>query len=125
MATSDESAKLYQACFEMARTTKWSRKPTDTDEIAALAKSFSEIAKERAEYGTELGIDIPLVTRAVCYLGQAHATPPLGDDTQWFSYMLDAVLEIARPNSALNGEGRAFLRDMLHGIGTFIDDEDG
>jgi hypothetical protein len=63
-----------------------------------------------------LGIDVPVMTRAVAYLTQAHATPPFGDHTEWFGYMLDAVLEVARPNSGLDGQAREFLKDMRDGI---------
>ena len=71
-----------------------------------------------------MGVDIPLVTRAVNYLEQAHAIPPMGEDTEWFSNMLYAVIEIARPHSSLSGEGRLFLRDMLHGVCRSIDDSE-
>ena len=35
---------------------------------------------------------------------------------EWFGYMLDAVLEVARPNSGLDGQAREFLKDMRDGI---------
>jgi hypothetical protein len=40
----------------------------------------------------------------------------MGDHTEWFGYMLDAVLEVARPNSGLDGQAREFLKDMRDGI---------
>jgi hypothetical protein len=122
MDTSDAIAKLERACFEIARTTKWVRQPIDSDEIVSLAAQFSEIAKDRIFYGEGLQIDAPLVTRAVQYLGQAHASPPMGDDTQWFRNMLDVLLEIERPNSGLDRDGQAFLNDMLAGIHSFTRD---
>jgi hypothetical protein len=63
-----------KACFEVARTTKWTRKPVDSAEITALADKLYEIAK--GEVSAELEIDLPLITRAVRYLGQVHAVPP-------------------------------------------------
>jgi hypothetical protein len=30
--------------------------------------------------------------------------------------MLDAVLEVARPNSGLDGQAREFLKDLLNGV---------
>jgi len=60
---------------------------------AAIAASF---------VSEPLEIDIPLITRAVRYLGQVHAIPPMDEDTQWFSNMLQVVLEIARPNSGMD-----------------------
>src|SRR6266403_2963738 len=80
-----ENAELEAACFELARTTKWARKPVDSDEICALAARFTEIAKSHILYGEELRIDAPVITRAIRYLTQAHAIPPMDDDTRWFS----------------------------------------
>jgi hypothetical protein len=41
----------------------------------------------------------------------------MDEDTQWFYEMLRVVLEIARPNTVVDDENKAFLQDMLHGIG--------
>ena len=109
-----ETEELQNACFRVARTTKWSRKPTDAAEITAVADKFFEIAKQQVSPALE--IDIPLITRAVRYLGQVHAMPPMDDNTAWFSEMLRAVLEIARPNTGVDEENKAFLRDMREGI---------
>src|SRR5258707_5983644 len=111
-----ENAELEAACFELARTTKWARKPVDSDEICALAARFTEIAKSHILYGEELCIDAPVITRAIRYLTQAHAIPPMDDDTRWFSDMLAALIEVARPNAGLDERGQAFLKDMLEGI---------
>lgn len=81
-----------------------------------LAEKLNAIAMERVDDRDTLGINVPVVTRAVAYLTQAHAMPPMGDHTDWFGYMLDAVLEVARPNSGLDGRAREFLEDMRDGI---------
>jgi hypothetical protein len=86
------SDELRKACFEVARTTKWARKPVDSAEITALADKLYEIAK--GEVSAELEIDLPLITRAVRYLGQVHVVPPMDDNTGWFYDMLYVVLEI-------------------------------
>ena len=109
-----EIEELHNACFGVARTTKWSQRPIDAAEITAVAEKFFEIAKGQVSTGLE--IDIPLITRAVRYLGQVHAIPPMDDNTVWFSEMLRAVLEIARPNTSVEEENKAFLRDMRNGI---------
>jgi hypothetical protein len=108
------SDELQQACFDLARITKWSRKPVDAVKIQAFAEQIAAIAREQVS--EPLGIDIPLITRAVRYLANAHAIPPMDENTQWFSEMLRAVLEIARPNTGIDEENKAFLRDMLDGI---------
>lgn len=115
------SAELRKACFEVARSVMWSQKPVDADEISELASKFYEIAKERESTG-ELEIDLPLITRAVRYLGSVHAMPPMDDDTRWFYNMLQVVLEIARPNTGIDEENKEFLRDMLQGIEEALSD---
>lgn len=107
--------ELAQSCFELARTTKWAQKPVDAATITAFADKLTHIAK--GQVSEPLGIDIPLITRAVRYLTNAHAIPPMDEDTQWFYEMLRVVLEIARPNTVVDDENKAFLQDMLHGIG--------
>jgi hypothetical protein len=119
MAASDDARQLHTACFELARATKWARKPIDTAEFDELAKKLSAIAAERVCEG--LDINLPLITRAVRYIAQAHGMPMMGDDTQWFENMLTALLEVARPNSGLDESGRAFLYDMADGIEATLD----
>jgi hypothetical protein len=114
-------AELEAACFELARSAKWVQKPIDSDEIRDLAARFVEIAKSRIFVSDDLRIDAPLIARAARYLTQAHGMPT-GDDTQWFGSMLTAVLEVARPNSGLDEEGQAFLKDMREGIDSILDD---
>jgi hypothetical protein len=108
------SEELKSACFEVARTTKWAQKPVDAADITGLADRFYKIAKEQE--WPDLEIDLPLITRAVRYLGQVHAMPPMDDKTGWFYEMLRAVLEIARPNTMVAENNKAFLRDLQRGI---------
>jgi hypothetical protein len=103
---------LADACFELARTAKWIQKPIDAAEITALAKRFKEVATLHVSDGF---IDEAVITRAVRYITQAHGMP-IGDDTDWFEHMLQALLEVARPNSGLDQSGREFLADMIDGI---------
>ena len=112
-----ESLALVDACFELARVLKWSKdNPAVEAVIGRLAENLNTIAMKRVHDADTLGIDVSVVTRAVAYLAQAHATPPMNDQTEWFGYMLDAVLEVARPNSGLDGQAKEFLEDMLEGI---------
>jgi hypothetical protein len=117
-----DTGGLDQACFDVARTIKWARKPIDADEITSLAAELSKIARNCVFISETLVRDEELVTRAVRYLGQAHAIPPMADDTQWFANMLDAVIELARPNTGLDEQARAFLDDIRQGIDTVIEE---
>jgi hypothetical protein len=114
------SNELLQACFDVARITKWVRKPVDSVEITALGEKLYEIAK--GQVSPKLEIDLPVIARAVRYLGQVHAMPPMDGNKVWFSEMLRAVLEIARPNIGVDEENKEFLRDMLYVIGRSLSD---
>ncbi|MDB5601184.1 MAG: hypothetical protein JWN71_3228 [Xanthobacteraceae bacterium] len=113
MTASKERADLEEACFELARTTKWVQKPIDAAEIQAQASRFAEIAK--VWISEPLDIDLPLITRAIRYLSQAHGMPR-GDNIYWFEDILGTLIEIARPNTGLDERGREFLQDMADGI---------
>jgi hypothetical protein len=103
------------ACFEVARQTQ----PIDSEEIKTLARRYAAIARDRMS--EELGIDEPLLARAIHYIGHVHAIPPMDDNVQWFGDMLDALVEVARPNAGLDDRSREFLRDMLGGIQQELD----
>ncbi len=103
-ATSDQDTELKAACFELARSAKWARAPIDSEEIQSLSEEFFTIATSCLS--EPLCIDIPLLTRAVHYLNQAHGTS--GGDPAWFHNMLSVVVEVARPNSGLDERGQAF-----------------
>lgn len=118
--TVDEIAELEEACFELARATKWEQRPIDADEIVQHADRLYRIAKE-AIY-EPLGRDAAVVARAVHYLINVHGMPTGDDDTRWFAEKLETVLEIARPNSGQDGKGRKFLNDMLEGIKLSLED---
>ncbi|SNT02067.1 hypothetical protein SAMN05216374_2334 [Tardiphaga sp. OK246] len=105
---------LKSACFELARTTKWSRKPIDAELLSSLAVKFEEIARGFVE--ESLDRDIPLIVKAVRYLNQVHALPPMDEDTSWFYNMLSVVVEIARPNTVVDERGKPFLEEMQKGI---------
>ena len=109
------NVELHKACFEVALTTKWAQKPVGAAEIQALSDRFYGIAL--SQVSVPLEIDLSLISRAVRYLANTHAMPPMDDDTSWFRNMLQAVLEIARPNTGIEEENKQFLRDMRRGIG--------
>jgi hypothetical protein len=110
----EHDRELQNACFELARTTKWVQKPIDAEELRVFAERL--VAISRGYLCEPLRIDVPLIARAVRYLTRIHAIPPMEEDTRWFKEMLQAVLEIARPNNVVDGNARPFLKDMLDGI---------
>jgi hypothetical protein len=108
---------LRAACFDAAQCAKWELKPQPVEDIQELADRFYEIAVRRGKEIDEIGEDSQIVNRAVWYLAQVHAIPPMRDDVRWFQEMLDALLELALPNTYVAvGKPQAFLKDLLKGI---------
>ena len=117
-----ELEKLKAACFKLAQTTHWDMKPVDVDLIQDFSNKLYDEALEQYELVKGLGASIPLVTRAIFYIEQAHAIPPIKDDIQWFSQSLRVLLEVSCPNAGLDGEAKEYLLDMIKGISSFIID---
>ncbi len=111
---SEEIEKLKLTCFNLAKDTMWERRPIDTDLITTHADNLFKIASDHLEFHP--GVSVEIITRAVGYLHQIHAIPPMANDTMWFENMLSVLLEIACPNAGLDGDSREFLRDLLNGI---------
>jgi hypothetical protein len=107
---------LKAACFAVARSTMWDRRPVDVASIDAVAERLCLIAVEYEEFVQGQERDPNLVTRAVVYLSHIHAIPPMRDDTTWFSDMLAALVELACPNAVASRESDAFYRDIEDGL---------
>jgi hypothetical protein len=115
----DQRGRLKRACFQVAKTVFRDRKPIDSDEILSYADAIYDVALDECEANESLGCSISTVIRAIHYINQAHAIPPIKGNIQWFSNTLRAVIEVAYPNAGLEGEAREFLVDMNRGIATF------
>ncbi len=112
--SSQDDEELKSACFDLARTTKWSQKPIDAQLLSSLAEKLEKIARDFLNEPLER--DIPLIVKAIRYLNHVHAMPPMDDDTMWFYNMLSVVVEIARPNIVVDERGKPFLKEMKQGI---------
>jgi hypothetical protein len=107
---------LKAACFDVARTTMWDRRPIDVASIDAVAGSCFSIALDYLDFVQGQSRDPNLVTRAVMYLSRIHAIPPMRSDTTWFSDMLAVLIELACPNAQGAAESESFYRDIEEGI---------
>ena len=116
----DLDNELRKVCFQVARTVFWDRKPIDTEKIQDYANAIYKKAVFECESIENLGCTTSTIIRAVHYINQAHAMPPIKDDIQWFSNTLRALIEVACPNAGLEGEAREFLVDMNRGIASFL-----
>jgi hypothetical protein len=111
-----DQSRLRAACFEVARTTLWSRRPTDVLAIQSLADTFFARAVEYEEFVSGQERDPNLITRAVEYLGHTHAIPPMRDDASWFGDMLAVLIELACPNCGAESSAEDFYQDIEFGI---------
>jgi hypothetical protein len=106
--------ELKDACYQVATNTMWDLRPVDVADIQSVADKFFRIAEQQADLVSDR--DPNLVVRAVRYLNHAHAIPPMRDDTQWFSDMLQVLVELACPDNAGSPELEPFYRDIEEGI---------
>lgn len=111
----DEEA-LKAACFLVAKTTKWDRRPIGVQAIERLANQFFEIAKDYEEFVSEQGRDPNLITRATLYLANVMAIPPMQENTLWFRCMMDVLVELACPNLQPPPETELFFQDLETGM---------
>jgi hypothetical protein len=107
---------LRSACHEVAKSTLWEQRPIDAALIEAHAEKLFRIAQGHEEFIIGQGRDPNLIARAVRYLDHAHAIPPMADDERWFSNMLEALIELACPNTVVTKEMETFFSDIEEGI---------
>lgn len=107
---------LKEACFNLARNTMWERRPVDLAGIQAHADKLFNETEVFVEFVVGQGRDPNMVTRAVIYLDQIHAIPPMKNDVSWFYNMLSAVIELACPNMVTTKETLEIFKDIETGI---------
>lgn len=107
---------LNDACLELAKQVLWSSKGTSSDIVETLAGKFQDEALHHVDFIAGQDRDPNILTRAIHYLAEAHAIPPMGTDISWFREMLSCLVELAVPNSGLTRRGAEFLKDVQVGI---------
>lgn len=110
---------LRAACFEAARKTMEDARPTDVAKIRRLADTFYLFARDHVKRIREQERDPDILVRAVSYLARTHAIAQMHDSTEWFFFMLRALMELACPEMGTSGETPAFLADVEEGIRRF------
>jgi hypothetical protein len=111
-----DTEDLRTACHEVARATMLEQRPIDASIISSHTERLLGIARENEEFIIGQGRDPNLITRAVRYLAHVHAIPPMRDDLNWFSNMLQALIELACPNTEATCDLETFFRDIEDGI---------
>lgn len=107
---------LRAACFEAARKSMADIRPTDVAKITRLAETFYKHSLNHVGRLKDQGLDPGVLERAVVYLAHTHAISPMHDSTEWFIFMLRALLELACPETGQNSETIRFLSDLVDGI---------
>jgi hypothetical protein len=91
-------------------------RPTDLERILRLADSFYHFAREHVSRFREQGCDPNILVRAVSYLAGTHAIAQMHDGTEWFFFMLRALVELVCPEREQSEETIGFLADLEEGI---------
>jgi hypothetical protein len=107
---------LNDACMQLATQVLTSSSGVSADLVETLAARFQHEALNHLNFVEGQGRDPNLLTRAVLYIADAHAIPPLATDVIWFRSMMDFAVELAVPNSGLSDNGFAFLADVRDGL---------
>jgi hypothetical protein len=114
---------LKDACYIAARSVLWQTPNPqdindiiDTDQIERLSQKFYEIALWHVESVELLEGDPDIITKAVLYLANVHAIPPMKEDTKWFDERLHVLVELACPNAIPAEEASQILDDIQAGI---------
>ncbi len=107
---------LHEACFAAARGAMWDVRPTDVTKIKDLADSFFSIAMSQLNRTRERGCDPDILVRAVAYIANTHAIPPMHDSKEWFIFMLALLMELTCPECNQNKESVAIFSDIEKGI---------
>jgi hypothetical protein len=109
-------AELQAACYLAAQKTMMDARPMDVQRIQKLADTFYALCLEHISRVKKQGWDPNILVRAVKYLADTHAIQPMHDSTEWFFFMLRALLELACPQQEKNREALDFLTDIEKGI---------
>ncbi|MDD2335835.1 MAG: hypothetical protein PHD01_04575 [Geobacteraceae bacterium] len=109
-------AELHAACYITAKKTMMDARPTDVQRIKKLADTFYTLCLEHIGRVKALGRDPNIVVRAVKYLADTHAIQPMHDSTEWFFFMLRALLELACPEKVNNRDSLVFFTDIEEGL---------
>jgi hypothetical protein len=107
---------LRYACFSAAKKTMWDVRPTDLAKIENLAREFHTIALSHLDEVLKQGRDSNILVRAVTYLANTHAIPPMHDNREWFIFMLRTLVELSCPKKDQTAETAEIFSDIEAGI---------
>lgn len=115
---------LNDACIALAKQILGTKNGLSSDIVETMAAKFQDEASYHLDFITSQDRDPNILTRAVHYLVDSHAIPPMGSDISWFRSMLSCLIELAVPNAGLSSKGVEFLKDAQVGIAESINSAD-
>lgn len=114
---------LFEACKKVASQTLWQTPNPrdisdiiDSDQINKTTQEYFKEALKYVDFIVEQKQDPNLIIRAILYLSQSHAIPPMKKDLVWFENMLEVLIELACPNVEHLKETSQFLYDIEKSI---------
>lgn len=126
--------KIRAACFDLSVSLMWEKPALTTDkiemnmaELQTMTQNFYKTALFYLENIESLEGKPEIIIRAINYIEDVHAIPPLRNNYEWFDHSLGILVELACPNSRLNKNNLEFLNDLENGIEDYRDnayDED-
>ena len=118
-----DKVALYEACKKVAIHTLWQTPEPydlsdiiDTEQIEKTVQGYFKEALFYEEFVIEQNKDPNLITRAVLYLSESHAVPPMKEDLTWFKNMLEVLIELVCPNVIHSEKIPQFLYDIKNSI---------
>jgi len=112
--TADE--RLYYACKEVARAVLVTNRGGSADLIDTVARRYLAHALSHQDYVRGRRESDDVIEHAVQYIAGVHAIPPLGTDDVWFASTLSTLIELAVPNSILEGQSCQLLAHLQEGL---------
>lgn len=108
--------ELKHACLQVAERVMWTSEGTANDVSELMAEKLEVVAGAFLEDLKLIGRDPRIVIKAIYYLAEAHAIPPMRTEVLWFKEMLQCLVELAAPTTNLTVDGAEFLSDVEAGI---------
>ncbi|WP_287600407.1 hypothetical protein [Thiothrix sp.] len=107
---------LHEACLDVARSIHWKKKPIDKLLVDVSSKLYFDEALRYEDFIIGQGRDPNIIVRAIKYIANKHAIPPMTHDLDAFSTALEVLVELACPNTGTEPEQEQFFKDIEEGL---------
>lgn len=114
--------ELELACLELARRCRVRQTAVDDVLARSMVEGYVRSVEHHAQFLREAGRDPNFLVRAVRYLAQTQAIPPLEGNLEWFASAVDTLVELACPNGSVDREQIPFFAELMHGIAEALSD---